>query len=647
MSVRDVTQRTLTEQELALRAELLELAHDAVIVREPVESRVGFWNREAEAIYGYSRDEAADRVTHELLHTLFPVDRETVNRALACDGRWDGELRHTRKDGRVIVVSSRQSLQRGPDGQPVAIIELNSDITERKRAERERLEMGEELEEAQRIAQLGSWRWDPETNTRVWSTGMYLLYGRDPQDGPIDTDRSFDMVHPDDLERVRVAYEQMREGGEGFSIDYRLRGADGETRVVHAIARRDPEHSGRYRGTLQDVTGARAVERELREQTDRAEQANQAKSEFMSRMSHELRTPLNAISGFTQLLQMDDLNLRQAESVGFVLDAAGHLLALVNDLLDLSRVEAGQLKVSPESVALADAVRDALSLIAPLASDADVTIETDLSGLHDDAHVYADAQRLKQVLLNVLSNAIKYNRTGGRVQISFETPESGRVRTSIADTGIGIQPEHMAQLFEPFERLGAEQTAVEGTGLGLALSKRLLEAMGGTIEAHSTHGVRSVFVIELAGIARPQPDEASQQPLGEHRGQASRPVRILYVEDNVSNVKLVERILDRYATVELIPAMQGSIGLELARRHHPDIIILDLHLPDIRGEDVLKRLKADPETRQIPVIVVTADASRGLAERLARLGSCEFLSKPVDVPRFLKVIAAYIPGPPR
>jgi PAS domain S-box-containing protein len=646
VSVRDVTQRTRDEEELKLRAELLELAHDAVIVREPVESRIRFWNREAQAIYGYSREEAADQVVHELLQTVFPESREAVDDALARQGHWDGELRHTSKGGRAIVVSSRQALARRPDGQPGAIIELNSDISENKRAEQERQEIGAELEEAQRIAQVGSWRWEPATETRVWSIGMYLFYGRDPQAGPIDTDQSFAFVHPDDLERVRGAYEQMREGAAGFELDYRLTSADGVTRTVHAIARPDPAQPGRYRGTIQDVTQERAVERELREQTAQAEEANRAKSEFISRMSHELRTPLNAISGFTQLLQMDDLDPRQAENVGFVLDAAGHLLALINDLLDLSRVEAGQLKVSPEPVALADTVREAQSLVAPLAADGEVTVAADMSGLPADAHVYADAQRLKQVLLNLLSNAIKYNRPGGSVSISFEALASGRVRTSIADTGIGIQPEQMAHLFEPFERLGAEHSAIEGTGLGLALSKRLLDAMGGTIEARSTQGAGSVFVIELAGIDRSATDGQSQAP-GDGTGEAAKPVRILHIEDNISNLKLVERILDHYETVELIGAMQGSIGLELARQHRPDVIILDLHLPDTNGETVLKRLKAEPETRDIPVIVMTADASLGLAERLARLGSCEFLSKPVDVPRFLKLIAAYIDSPPR
>ena len=271
VSARDVTERRRNEEELRLRVELLDLAHDAVIVRDPAESRVTFWNREAQHIYGYSRAEALDRVTHELLATVFPESRGAVDDALARDGRWVGELRHTRKDGTVIVVSSRQALQRAADGRPTAIIELNSDITERERAERKseraerkREQVLAELEEAQHIAQLGSWRWDPSTGTRVWSAGMYVVYGRDPAAGPMDTDESFAFVHADDLERVRGAYARMREGGAGFELDYRLVTADGRTRVVHAIARPDPDRTGCYRGTLQDVTERRRNEQELR-----------------------------------------------------------------------------------------------------------------------------------------------------------------------------------------------------------------------------------------------------------------------------------------------------------------------------------------------------------------------------------------------
>ena len=246
----------------------------------------------------------------------------------------------------------------------------------------------------------------------------------------------------------------------------------------------------------------RAVERALREQSERAESASRAKSEFLARMSHELRTPLNSIIGFSQLLELEGLDPRQSEHVGYVLKAGGHLLELINEVLELAKIEAGQMTISPEPVALADTVREALALVAPLAGEHDVTLASNTDGLAHDGHVHADRQRLEQVLLNVLSNAIKYNRAGGRVDVSFAVTETGRVRTTIADTGIGIAPEQLAKLFEPFERLGAELTQIEGTGLGLALSKGLLEAMGGTIEVASEPGTGTAVTIELAGAQR-------------------------------------------------------------------------------------------------------------------------------------------------
>ena len=297
--------------------------------------------------------------------------------------------------------------------------------------------------------------------------------------------------------------------------------------------------------------------------------------------------------------------------------------------------------ISPEPVALADTSREVLALVAPLARDRDVTLRSDTTGLAHDGHVHADRHRLKQVLLNVLSNAIKYNRRGGRVDVSFQVTVAGRVRTTIADTGIGIQPDQLAKLFEPFERLGAELTQVEGTGLGLALSKGLIEAMGGTIEVDSDPGTGTAITVELAGAERPgakhEPGPYDRE-LADLAGPGKRHV-ILYIEDNLSNLTLVERILARHPAVELLPAMQGTIGVQLARDHRPDLIVLDLHLPDMSGIEVLKRLKADQPTREIPVVVLTADASKGQSERVKDLGAAEYLTKPFDVPRFLEAIA--------
>jgi len=403
--------------------------------------------------------------------------------------------------------------------------------------------------------------------------------------------------------------------------------------------------------TARDITEQRRAEAErieLIEASARAESANRAKSELLARTSHELRTPLNSIVGFTQLVELDVLTPRQREHVGYVLKAAGHLLELINEVLELERIEAGRITISPEPVALADTVRETLALVAPLARDRDVTLASNTDGLARDAHVRADRQRLKQVLLNLLSNAIKYNRPGGRVDVTFAITDTGRVRTTIADTGIGIQPDQLARLFEPFERLGAERTDVEGTGLGLALSKGLTEAMGGTIEVESDPGIGATFTVELDGVGAPAAElRPGVSELAELDDQHGTQQVILYIEDNLSSLTLVERILERYAAVELIPAMQATIGLELARKHHPDLIVLDLHLPDLPGSEVLKRLRSDETTREIPVVVLTADASNLHSEHVKQLGVAAYLTKPLDVPRFLEVIARNLDATPR
>ena len=367
-----------------------------------------------------------------------------------------------------------------------------------------------------------------------------------------------------------------------------------------------------------------------------AARANAAKSEFLSRMSHELRTPLNAILGFAQLLEMDDLAPHQRENVAPILTGGHHLLKLINEVLDISRIESGRIQLSPEPVPVQEVLRETLDLVRPLAADAHVEVREEP---FEERHVAADRQRLKQVLLNLLSNAVKYNRSGGTVTVSCGESGTGRLRISVIDTGPGISPEMRERLFVPFDRLGAERQGIEGTGLGLVLSRRLVEAMGGTLGVDSAVGQGSTFWVDLALVEAP-----AGQPGREHEVTVPRQERwepaatVLYVEDNLSNFTLIERALAAHRNVKLLPAMQGRIGLDLAREHHPDLILLDLHLPDIDGDEVLARLRAELETREIPVIVISADATQGQIERLRAAGAREYLTKPLDIVEFLKAV---------
>jgi PAS domain S-box-containing protein len=396
-------------------------------------------------------------------------------------------------------------------------------------------------------------------------------------------------------------------------------------------------------GIATDITERKRAEEAAHRAKDEAERTNQAKSEFLSRMSHELRTPLNAILGFAQLLEMDHLDAGQIEGVQQILKGGKHLLDLINEVLDISRIEAGRLSLSPEPIRVTEVLGEALDLVRPIAAERSVRLE----GAVPEAghfHVLADRQRLKQVLLNLLANAVKYNREGGSVWVFCEEASEASkdlLRISVKDTGRGIRPEDIERLFAPFDRLGAEQTGVQGTGLGLALSKRLIEAMGGTVDVESAPGEGSTFSIELPLVEPPvvqfermgEVDPAPASVLGEA-------ATLLYVEDNLSNLRLIERILANRPQVKLLSAMQGRLGLDLARQHRPDLILLDLHLPDMSGEEVLHQLREDPRTRAIAVVVISADATPGQVSRLIDAGALAYLTKPLDVRRFLEVIDA-------
>ena len=395
-----------------------------------------------------------------------------------------------------------------------------------------------------------------------------------------------------------------------------------------------------------EVTERERLTMALRRSKEEAEKANRAKSEFLSRMSHELRTPLNAILGFAQLLELGDLDSEKREGVDQILKAGQHLLGLINEVLEITRIEAGRVSLSPEAVLLTAAVQETLDLIMPMAVRRKLKLRDEIPR-DRRRHVLADQQRLKQVLLNLISNAIKYNCEGGSVVISSEEVAGNRLRIKVRDTGPGINEANLNRLFIPFERLGAEQTGVEGTGLGLALSKRLLEMMGGSIGVENNSDRGSTFWMELPTVQDPVEeinvvmDNLSAAP---PPGPLTRDRIVLYVEDNLSNITLIEHIMVHRPHVKLLAAMQGRLGLDLAREHRPDLILLDLHLPDISGEDVLTGLRAQPELKDIPVIVISADATRGRIERLMSMGVLDYLPKPLDIKRFLKLLDACLSG---
>ncbi len=415
-----------------------------------------------------------------------------------------------------------------------------------------------------------------------------------------------------------------------------------------------------------------------------AEQASQAKSEFLSRVSHELRTPLNAILGFGQLLELEDLTSNQQQSVRHILGGGRHLLGVVDEVLDLARTKHGKTALCPEDIDLGPLFAEIVGLMVPLARERDVSLHLEESGgtttAPGTAHVYADRQRLRQVLLNLVANAVKYNRpTGGEVFISASVPlspdrtlqtdgvqasPSDRVRLTIRDTGAGMVAEDMVKLFTPFERLGAAYGPIKGTGLGLTVSKQIVEAMNGTIGVESVPGVGSTFWVELPSRAAPvdqdaretafstsllQPGEhllAGTDMAGEVTGSTSAPPSLLYVEDNSTNRDLVAHVLAAFRPdLRLFLAHDAEEGLAQARRApRPDLILLDLNLPGLSGEIALARLRADPRTAAVPVVILSGDAMARTRERLLAVGANAYLSKPFDVQRFLVLVNEFLPS---
>ena len=378
---------------------------------------------------------------------------------------------------------------------------------------------------------------------------------------------------------------------------------------------------------------------ELQEANQQLRAASDVKNGFLSRMSHELRTPLNSILGFGQLLELDELRPKQRESVTHILRAGRHLLELINEVLDMSRIKSGNVTFSLEPVHVEQSLRDVLDLIAPFAAKPRYLAQ----GARAEARGQVCAGRQPTPPAGSAEPPIECDQVQPRRRsghVTLETAGSDSILILVTDTGKGISEEQMTKLFTPFERLGAEQSSIEGTGLGLALSKLLVEGMGGTLGVESQPWIGTTFIVKLALTEAPLEAMAT---LGgpritvSHRSPGSVST-ILYIEDNLANYELVEQVFADRSDLKLLQAMDGRVGLELAQRDHPDLVLLDLHLPGLLGEEVLEQLKCDSTTHDIPVVVVSAHATEATARRLLSSGAAAYLTKPLDIQRFVAVV---------
>ncbi len=652
LDVSEQVSETRRAQELTRRLEVTAAAAGLGIwSREPGPAH-GEWNTQMFTMIGRPPERGVPTRAEWLETIVHPDDRARMRHAraelLASEGATvEHEYRIVRPDGEVRWLVNRARHERR-DGASV-LFGITIDVTERVRTEAALRQANERIALAARGAGIGTWEYDLRTDTTRWDDQMYLLRGLSPDCGRSPDDLRFALAHPEDLPRVVALNQEALRERKTCAYEFRVRLPDGSWRWLASRSNPVADDSGevvRQLGVNWDVH-ERVTAEAARQEKLIAQRESQAKSEFLARMSHELRTPLNAVLGFAQLLQLDPA-LASDESQGklrHIQSAGEHLLSLINDVLDLSSLESGELKLDLQAVPLAEVLREAMTLVESAARATGVGLRAEPT----EAVVRVDRIRTRQVLINLLSNAVKYNRPQGQVHVSARSEDQAVVLT-VADTGRGMTAQQLAHLFEPFNRLGVEAEGIEGTGVGLAVVKALVERMGGSVQAVSTVGVGSRFEVRLprdtSGVAAaaatppaaPAPAPRPAPAPGPQRG------RLLYIEDNPVNVLLVEELVQRHAGLQIESVTSGLAGVARAAELRPDLILVDMQLPDVHGFEVLRRLRAQPATAHIPCIALSANAMPEDIARATAAGFSDYWTKPIILSEFLAALERLFPG---
>jgi PAS domain S-box-containing protein len=561
------------------------------------------------------------------------------------------ELTYIRKDGSRFPAVVSVTALRDDLGGIIGYLLIGTDNTARKQVEAEQQQLDQRLR-------------DQQFYTRsLIESNIDALMTTDPRGIITDVNQQMEALtgctrdeligapfknYFTDPERAEAGIKQVLSGSKVTDWELTARARDGKETVVSYNATTFHDRDRKLQGVFaaaRDVTERKRFEHtlqvnnvELERARAAAEKANLAKSDFLSSMSHELRSPLNAILGFAQLISSDSPppTESQSGSIDQILHAGWYLLDLINEILDLAQIESGKMALSSEATSLAEVLLECQAMIEPQGQKRGIKMT--FPEFPAPCFVDADRTRLKQVLINLLSNAIKYNQPNGTVVVDCAVRSQERIRISVRDTGAGLGPDKLGQLFQPFNRLGQERSAVEGTGIGLVMSKRLVELMGGVLGVESTVGAGSVFWFELNATSEPRLAADTAQPAANAAPNMAREPMLrtlLYVEDNPANLKLIEQLIARRRDIRLLSARDGNLGIQLARANHPDVILMDINLPGISGIEALKILREDPATARIPVVALSANAMPRDIEKGLQAGFFRYLTKPIKVDEFM------------
>lgn len=638
--LRDVSER---ERILAIQAHFAAIvtSSEDAIISKSASGVITSWNPAAQRMFGYTAAEMLNQPMDRLIPKDVGNEEQLIlERILKGEKIEHFETVRQRKNGEIFPVSVTISPVRSPTGEIIGVSTILRDITARKKTEGKNRET--------RFRALfdtvvdGIIIIDAKGIIHDLNPATVKLFGYTPVE-LLKKNVKILMPEPYAREHDGYIYNYLSTGTKkviGIGREVTGRRKDGSTFPMElAVSEMDVNGQIMFTGIVRDITERKAFEASLRQARDEAIKSSQAKSEFLASMSHELRTPLNGILGFSQLLEMDETIPAESRSHATEIKRAGnHLLSLISDLIDLSRIETGKIIMSIEPVSINDAISTSLHSVSPLAQSRRVTLINQCITGSNLLRVHADSVRLRQVLINLLSNAIKYNLPGGSVTLSCEQRDD-EVQLTVTDTGIGIPADMQSRVFNAFDRLGREAGTTEGTGIGLVITQRIVLAMQGSIGFESEEGKGSSFWVRLKQAEPVTIPSASKGPLAQIKEKSpNHRQMVLYIEDNPVNIRLMQLIFAKHDHIDFRDAQTAELGIALARTAPPALILMDINLPGMNGYEALKQLRADQKTAHIPVVALTANAMKGDVERGQAAGFDSYLTKPINITELLNIV---------